>query len=247
MRPILFLTAGHTKALQYARDLLQQDFSFTDVPTKDVTHLLLPVPSFEADGAIKGGGDIEQLLVQLSKDITVIGGDLSHPGLKEYKTLDLLQNPLYLAKNARITAHCAMALAAGKLERSLEDTDVLVIGWGRIGKCLAQLLKAVGTPLTVAARKETARAALASLGYSAIDTKQISPERYKLIFNTAPQMLLPECKGDALKIDLASRPGIGGADVVWARGLPNKCAPESSGKLIAEAVISYLSETEAMV
>jgi hypothetical protein len=55
-------------------------------------------------------------------------------------------------------------------------------------------------------------------------------------------MVLSECPGKALKIDLASQPGIGGNDVIWARGLPGKNAPESSGKLIAQTVLRKLEE-----
>jgi len=243
MGPILFLTAGQTQALSHAQQALrQQGFSFTSAPTQSVTHLLLPVPSFDGDGTIKGGGELPALLAQLPKQVTVIGGNLSHPALAGYHTIDLLQDPHYLAINARITAHCALSIAAQRLPCTLDDIPVLVIGWGRIGKCLAQLLQGLGANVTVAARKATDRAALASLGFSAVSTTQMDPGAHGLIFNTAPQMLLDHCQGNALKIDLASSPGIGGTDVLWARGLPNQYAPESSGKLIAEAIISHLSE-----
>lgn len=47
-----------------------------------------------------------------------------------------------------------------------------------------------------------------------------------------------------MKIDLASKPGIGGTDVLWARGLPGKFAPESAGKLIAQTILRLLKEEE---
>ena len=55
-------------------------------------------------------------------------------------------------------------------------------------------------------------------------------------------MTVPFCFGNALKIDLASKPGIGGSDVIWARGLPGKDAPESSGELIAKTIIRLMEE-----
>lgn len=247
MTPMLLLAAGHTQALEHAYQWLQtQGFPCTKMPSQAVTHLLLPVPSFDPDGTVKGGTKLDALLAQLPKDIAVIGGNLDHPLLKNYQKIDLLQDAHYLAMNARITAHCALSLAMQKCSCILVDTSVLVIGWGRIGKCLAQLLQALGADITVAARKETDRAALASLGMNAIPTDGIQPSKYDVIFNTAPEMLLPYCDGNALKIDLASTPGIGGSDIIWARGLPNKQVPESSGKLIAESVTSYLSGTEAI-
>ena len=65
---------------------------------------------------------------------------------------------------------------------------------------------------------------------------------YRVIFNTVPTMVLPSCPGNALKIDLASRLGLGSEDVIWARGLPGIHAPEKSGKLIAETILSRLKE-----
>ena len=40
-----------------------------------------------------------------------------------------------------------------------------------------------------------------------------------------------------MKIDLASVKGMEGGDVIWARGLPGKDAPESSGVLIGKTVL----------
>ena len=245
MAPILILAAGQTEALKQAcRHLAQRGFSVTDDPSPIVTHVLLPVPSFDASGRIIGGGDVEMLLGGLSKDITIIGGKLDHPTLHGYKKVDLLADPMYLAMNARITAYCALQVAMDALPRTLDGLPVLVIGWGRIGKCLTQLLRAIGADVTVAARKETDRAALKSLGYKAQGIGQIDSIQYGLIFNTAPQMVLPDCPGNARKIDLASQPGITGDNILDARGLPGKYASEESGRLIAETILRILKEEE---
>lgn len=237
MKRCLLLPCGHSAALKYACTLLKKaGIPTAEKPCDAVTHLLLPVPSFDPDGSIKGGGYLNELLAMLPKDITVIGGNLqSVPD--DYPKIDLLQDPVYLAKNAAITAHCAIKAALNHLPCTLEDCSVLIIGWGRIGKCLARLLRQMDAHVTVAARKEADRAALLSLGYDAIDIPDLDPKPYRLIFNTAPYPVLPNCNSCALKIDLASTPGITGSDVIWAKGLPSKDAPESSGKLIAEHII----------
>ena len=241
----IFYSAGHTDALDYAvAELKRKGCDVTQAPAKNITHLILPVPGFEADGSLKGGGALAEVLSALPKNITVCGGNLQHPALAGYKTADLLQDSLYLAENARITAHCAIKAAMNKLPVTLWGCHVLVIGWGRIGKCLAALLKSIGAIVTVAARKEADRAILLALGYDALDAQNLdySLARYRVIFNTAPVMLLPKeamayCCPDCLKIDLASAPGMDSPDVIWARGLPNKDAPESSGELIARTVL----------
>lgn len=223
--------------MDYAVKYLKtQNAVITQTP-EEATHLLLPVPSFDPDGHIKGGGSLTALLAELPKTITVLGGNLDRPELAGYNTVDFLKDPLYLAQNAKITAHCAIKLAMSRLPVILQDCRVLVIGWGRIGKCLAVLLRQLGAKVTVSARKETDRAMLNALGYKAVNTAQLDGKPFHLIFNTVPAAIPAAEFGDAVKIDLASVPGLEDPDVIRARGLPSKEAPESSGKLIARTAI----------
>lgn len=236
-------TAGQSAALDYAAGELERaGCVLVPCPDKTATHLLLPVPSFEADGSIRGGGALPELLARLPKDIRIIGGNLRHPALEGYRREDLLQDPGYVAENANITAHCAIRLAMQKLPVILEGQPVLVIGWGRIGKCLARLLRQMGARVNVAARKESDRAILKALGYIAVDTATLDAAPYRAVFNTAPHLIIPHCTGDGLFMDLASSPGLMGPQVITARGLPGKDAPESSGQLIARTVLTILNK-----
>ena len=243
MNDLIFYCAGSSRAQIYAAAFLMEEGAvFLPCPDHTVTHLLLPVPSFESDGSIKGGGDLSAILTKLPKTVTVIGGNLDRPELAEYDTLDLLADPWFLARNASITAHCTLELALAKLPVTLEKCPVLIVGWGRIGKCLAKLLHAMGACVTVAARKESRRVMIDALGYKSCSMEDIRTENYRLIINTVPAMVLPKAPGTALKMDLASTPGIGGKDVLWARGLPGKLAPESSGMLIAQTITRWIKE-----
>ena len=234
---------GSTPALRIAGQILARDgCPVIDHPTPEVSHLLLDVPSFQADGRLKGGRDLVNILEMLPESVTVIGGKLRHHGLKGYKAVDLLEDPFYTAKNADITARCAIRVAAGQLRRSYDALPVLVIGWGRIGKCLCRHLSAIGADVIVYARKETDRALAAALGYTAVSLPALSNTlgQYRVIFNTAPEIVLTRemagrCRSCQL-IDLASTPGIESESAVRALGLPGSCVPESSGELIAETV-----------
>ena len=245
MKTFNYYVAGSTGALDYCKKYLRSHrCSISTVPNEAITHLILPAPAFEPDGKIKGGGYLETLLRQFPDSITVMGGNLNHPALVNYKTVDLLQDPLYLAENADLTAHCAIKAALNRMNTTFKDCPVLVIGWGRIGKCLARLLRNLGAKVSVSARKDSDRAMLLALGY---ETADITPPaydlmRFRIIFNTVPVMILPEssqehCRSDCIKIDLASTPGMGGMDIVWAKGLPNKEAPESSGILMGRTIL----------
>ena len=243
MNELIFYCAGSSRALYYAAAFLMEEGAvFLPCPDHTVTHLLLPIPSFEADGSIKGGGDLAEILTRLPKTVTVIGGNLSRPELAEYETLDLLDDPWYLARNASITAHCTLELALTKLPITLEKCPVLVIGWGRIGKCLAKLLHGMGADVTVAARKESRRVMIDALGYRSCIMEELHTENYRLIINTVPAMVLPSAPGTGLKLDLASVPGIRSKDVIHAKGLPGLLAPESSGALIAQVITQWIKE-----
>lgn len=239
----ILYAAGYSPAMSYCiQNLKEAGFTLVSEPCQQVTHLLLPVPSFAPDGGIIGGGNLSTLLTLLPKNIVVIGGNLDRPELDYYTTIDLLQDAVYLAKNAQITAHCALELALCQLPVILEDCPVLIIGWGRIGKCLGKLLQQIGAKVSVCARKEADRAMLSALGYEALTVSEVNLAKYPLIFNTVPTMLFPVCPGNGLKIDLASRLGLGSEDVLWARGLPGKHAPESSGFLIADTLMRFLGK-----
>ena len=245
MRNILVYPIGSTNACRFAASFLHKEgIPLVDHPSPEITHLLLDVPSFGPDGTLRGGGLLPPLLDMLPPDITVIGGNLNHPALAEYCTIDLLQDAEYLAVNAAITADCALQTAAPLLQTTFRDTPILIIGWGRIGKCLARLLKSIDADVTVAARKETDRAALRSLGYKAVELNA-SLAKYRLIFNTAPEPVFVDQitrHNNCIKIDLASNQGLMGDDVVWARGLPGIYAPESSGRLITDTILHLIKE-----
>ena len=93
MHDLIFYCAGSSKAMIYAAAFLAEEGAhFMPKPDHTVTHLLLPVPSFEPDGCIKGGGDLTEILSRLPKTVTVIGGNLQRPELAEYEVLDLLED-----------------------------------------------------------------------------------------------------------------------------------------------------------
>lgn len=229
MDQIIFTTYGHSPALLHARNCLQSwGYQICDDLTR-ATHLLLPVPSFEADGSVKGGG----MLPALPSKIRVLGGNLQ---AFEGKKADFLQDRYYLEENAAITARCALKYADIR-----PGMQVLVIGWGRIGKVLSVLLAELGAEVTVAVRKEASLLSAEEGGFRAVYMQELKPRNYEVVYNTAPASVLfsGECREDAVLIDLASVEGIFGKGVIRARGLPGKDAPEDSGTLIAKTALRY--------
>ena len=224
MRAVTILPMADTPAIRSAvRELEKQGVNIALTFSEKVTHILLNVPTKEVD------------LSELPAGVTVIGGNLEG----SFPKMDLLRDEQYLAENAALTADCALRLLGSHLPVAFRDCPVLIIGWGRIGKCLASMLKALGAQVTVAARKPSDLGMLTALGYRTVEIGNIDPMPYRAILNTAPAPVLSP-GGTAVKIDLASRLGLAGDDVIWARGLPGKMLPESSGQLIARGVLRHL-------
>lgn len=234
MNSTVFYIDTGAPALVFAAEYLRsRGARVVSSPCPDVTHLLLPVPTGLSEESL------EALLAQLPPDVTVLGGNLDRYRCRK---LDLLKDEGYLANNAAITADCGMRLAGDLLGIVFRDCPVLIVGWGRIGKCLGKLLRAMGADVTVAARKESDRAMIKALGYGTTDLSRAELSRFRVIFNTAPAPVLSAsqlqaCPKSCIKIDLASGRGLEGDDVIWARGLPGKMLPESAGRLIGETVL----------
>lgn len=170
---------------------------------------------------------------------------------------DYLKREELAVKNAAVTAEGAVCLAMEELPRTIDQTAVLVIGYGRIGRLLAKKLSALGARVTVAARSLEARAWAESEGNKvcAVDALEKVLPQFYLIYNTAPAEVLSESlltcvKPDCLLIDLASKPG--GIDqlcarrlglkTIWALSLPGKTAPYTAARIIADTVLNIDAE-----
>lgn len=239
----VFCTAGDTGALRHAANqLIHWGYQVVNTPSPEVTHLLLPVPSLEADGTLKGGHRLEDVLEQLPKDVAVLGGNL--PSLP-CPCVDFLQDEYYLQENAAITARCALAQIR-QARGTLAKTEAMIIGWGRIGKQLTPLLQAAGATVTIAARKDSSLREAAASGCRTVLTGNWDARHFDIIVNTAPAPLLDQkdTKPEALLMDLASVRGIEGDRVIWARGLPNRDAPDASGMLMAKTALRFALRKE---
>ena len=237
-----------TEAMRYCgRFLYNSGFHIASTPSDDVTHLILPAPAT----ALAKDHDLQQILNSLPSSVTAIGGNLDSPVLRGYRIFDLLKDETYLARNAAITAECSLRIAAQQLPVTLSGTEALILGWGRIGKCLAKLLQSIGCTVTIAARKGSDLAMISALGYRAItySSLQSSAGEYRIVFNTVPAEVLSaqDCEKfpeNCKMIDLASTSGICSPNVIQARGLPGKMVPETSGGLIAQTVRDWILKEE---
>ena len=85
---------------------------------------------------------------------------------------------------------------------------------------------------------------LEALGSGAVDFEAVPSilPQYGLLYNTVPDLPFVLDLSEVVAIDLASEPGMQGDNIIIARGLPGKYAPESSGRLIAETILRFYKE-----
>lgn len=163
----------------------------------------------------------------------------------------------FVEENGAITAEGALQIAMRHRLRTLRGSDVLVIGYGGIGKPLSAMLKSLGADVSVAVRREEQLWILKGEGYRPIlskDLLQFAGE-YDVIFNTAPQLLLTrpvleQMSPGVLIVDLASHPG--GVDwktaremelkAVHALALPGQLTPVSGAIAIQHAIYQICEE-----
>lgn len=223
-------TAALTAAEHHLRN---QGVIFTNT-AQEAEYLLYPAPTRLS------------MLCDCTMAQTLIGGNLDFLN-ENVDRLDLLKDPYYLAANAAITAESALALILQGLRCEIYRANILILGWGRIGKCLTHQLHHLNASVTVYARKDADRAMLRALGYQTVSRQELSCGlgRYHCVVNTIPASVLTEDEARALrpgclKLELATGIHLPGKDVVIAHGLPAKCKPEASGALIAKTVAYHL-------
>ena len=243
------------------------------------TALILPLPATRDGRTVhcpRAASDeavsLEEVTSLLERDprLRLFGGNLPPslaraPAVSD-RVCDYNRNEAFLQKNAEITAEAAIMTAMEITDYALKGVPAAVLGYGRIGQCLARLLSALGVRVTVCARRgETLREAAAA-GY---DTLLLSPSEtgggllplcpaHRLLFNTIPAPVMPReflwALGDALVIDLASAPfGVSNEDVreaaaenalryYRAPSLPGSYAPRDAGNAIGACILHTLQQ-----
>ena len=200
---------------------------------------------------LSGSGMLfEELLAALPADARAFTCGPWHPD-GDARIVDLWADEALIRANARLTAEGAVSAMMCASERAIADARCLVVGWGRVGRALAELLVAIGARVTVASRSAASRNRAVERGAESVPTGSLRGHLrgHQMIFNTAPDMvldagLLEAVDRDAMIIDLASP--LYGVDLnaAWARGLrawrepglPGRYCPRSAAQALLEAM-----------
>lgn len=170
---------------------------------------------------------------------------------------DLLKREEFSVLNTIATAEGTIQIAMEETQRTVHGSNILVMGFGRIGKVLAKMLDGIGAKVYCEARKNEDISWIKAYGYNPVHLNDLNENlnKFDIIINTIPFQILDAQRLDLVKkesiiIDLASNPGgvdrkaarEKGLKVIWALSLPAKVAPLTSAEFIKETLYHVLKE-----
>ena len=184
---------------------------------------------------------IEQLVKSNKQKILIAGGikeSIKEQLEEKYlKVIDVMKREELAILNTIATAEGTIKVAIENTDKILQGTTVLILGFGRVAKIVANKFSLLSTKVTCAARKISDLAWIEAYGYNSININDMLYELkdFDIIINTVPQIIIKEkelkhMKSDVLIIDLASKPGgiegtkaiQMGLKYIWALAIPRK-------------------------
>lgn len=198
---------------------------------------------------------LEDVMQNINGKIFIAGNIPKKLTENNLECIDLLQDEALTILNAIPTVEGTIRIVIEEREETIHESNVLICGFGRIGKILCKDFKALGANVYCAARKESDFAWIREQRYIPISYTKIPEigQRFDIIINTVPHTILSKkelesLKSDVLIVDVASLPG--GIDkdiaktlnlnVITALGIPGKEFPRTAAKYIKETIDKIL-------
>ncbi len=241
---IIYLIPGQDKRSRYVAEALKErGCCVMDCAVAEADIIILPM----------GLKPPQELLELLRPGQHILGGRIDQ-GLFDglgVQVSDYYEDPILPYVNAIPTAEGAIEILMQRLPITVQGSSGLILGYGRIGCCLAEKLHLLGSNVTVGVRKSEALGKIQAAGLNAAHVgEELSVlHQYDYIINTVPAPVFSDqdyehLRHDCLLVELASSPGginanrcrALGLEYVNAPGLPGKCAPKTAGYAIADAI-----------
>ena len=204
---------------------------------------------------------IREMMHVINAKVLIAGGitpEVYEMANDEYiEIIDIMKREELAVLNTIATAEGTIQVAIENTNKIIHGSEILILGFGRIGKVLARKLAGLSAKVTCAARKDEDLAWIQAYGHKATNINSLGENLkiYDIIINTVPHIILNEerlkyIKKDCLLIDLASNPG--GIDkksvkdnklkFVWALSLPGKVAPITTAEFRKDTIYNIIKE-----
>lgn len=202
---------------------------------------------------------INEFLTKIDNKIC-FGGSFGEENInihKDIKLINLLKIEEFAVLNAIPTAEGAIKVAIEQTDFTLHGANVIVSGFGRIGKVLCKMLVGIGAKVYTVSADSVEIAMAKSYGYNTVkleDVESILPYA-NIIFNTVPENiyinnLIDRINKKCVYIELASLPY--GIDINYAKsknikmiiasGLPSEVAPKTAGEYVKSIIYSTIEK-----
>ncbi|MCP8616472.1 dipicolinic acid synthetase subunit A [Salirhabdus salicampi] len=239
-----------------------------NIPKEDLDAIILPVPGTDKEGYFETHFSdyspqlTKEWIEQLNPSCLVFTGITNDylTNLTEQANLTLI--PLFNRNDVAIynsipTIEGTIMMAIQYTDFTIHNSNVAVLGFGRVGVTAARAFQALGANVKVGARKPSDLARIFEMGFEPFHIDDVSNqvEHLNILINTVPAPIvtvkvLQNMKREAIIIDLASKPG--GTDFRYAKkrgmrailapGLPGIVAPKTAGQILANVISQILLE-----
>lgn len=132
---------------------------------------------------------------------------------KNVENFDLTSSETLTILNAIPTAEGTIKIAIEETEHTIHESNVMIFGYGRIGKILCDRFQKLGANVYCVARKETDLAWIREKRYIPVKYEEIPKycEKMNIIVNTVPTVIIDEnilrkLQQNCIIIDVASKP-----------------------------------------
>ena len=175
--------------------------------------------------------------------------------MQKFHIVSLMDDSDFVEENAYITAEGAIFCAMKHAPFMLSREKIAVVGFGRIGRALTEMLVGLHANVTVFSRREQGRLSAMARGAQGASADRMLPllSDFRIIFVTSPDRMIGdrECKyisKSAYVFDLSGAPY--GVDIEAAKqtgvfagresALPGRYAPESAAKAMYKAIVRQI-------
>ena len=174
---------------------------------------------------------------------------------QKFLVISLMDDPAFVEENAYITAEGAIFCAMKHAPFMLSKEKIAVVGFGRIGRALTEMLIGLNADVTVFSRRESGRFSAMARGAHGVSLDKMIPflSDFRIIFVTSPDRMIGERETNhisksAFVFDLSGAPY--GVDIDAAKrngvfasresALPGRYAPESAAKAMYQSIVRTL-------
>ena len=252
---------GFDAAWDGERDAVLVRCAAPESAVREADALVLPLPvtrdGTRLNAPLAGSApELLPLIREMKPGGTLFGGKIPSSARemaaeRGIAAVDYFEDEAFQIRNAVPTAEGAVAACIGTLPVTVAGMRAAVLGYGRVGRTLAQRLKALGAEVCAAARNPRDLAWAEADGCRPVPLARFlsEPPRCEAVFNTIPARLfdgetLGRMGAGTVVFDLANTETAetNGVRVIPLPSLPGKTAPETAGEIIGRAVLMSLEK-----